>query len=681
MSTINSEWAWEFHTKAPIIGLFQSDSSKEVAISDEDGGVYVLDGHGKLLLELGFSEGVQAARVVSEGRWVVVLDAKNVLHAFSTKGKRLWQVDGSTGGSSGGMATALDTWSKGHGIAVGYQNGLVTLYSGRGQKLRSIYLQHPIHFLKFSFKRHDLVAASKTGQISYLNPKMKYEWGLDMHTHCGGIDVDHDASLILLTAFSEGAYAFNHRGESVGAYEIEGPIVSSALCQRGQRIVAANPEGRLHVLRRDGHLEYFLDLTEKITRMDLSFEGDFLVLQTKPSEVKVLRFYNGKTSSVYALGIPKTTPSPMHEGPIWQTSLPQGKEAKIQLTANGAYCVCFTELNQLMVWDYQGKKLWDQVVEPPKDAKDQHRLVVSRAANIILVISKEWVDYFTCTQGHVKRILVHAELVSVHNSGLHFALSTFDSRLGVYDKKGTCVWSKLIGYPLVDIQLSPKGRAVFVASGDGTLRAFRRYGKLGWQKKLEPKDQKLILGNGSQIDYSGGLLFASDGYKFKDRVIFKKKARFVLDHKGITLGNQEGEIYRINEKGKQIWNHKIMEPVIFLKNLREHTLVKSRSGKDFIFDREGNLVHSREAFRGLRQYEVDHSGHLLVMESDGSELTCQDVKENRHLWCHKAKGKISQFDFEITASKVVYLADGKLVCLPIHSQEKPLSEKVAFLEI
>jgi hypothetical protein len=123
-----------------------------------------------------------------------------------------------------------------------------------------------------------------------------------------------------------------------------------------------------------------------------------------------------------------------------------------------------------------------------------------------------------------------------------------------------------------------------------------------------------------------------------------------------------------------------MEPILFMKNLRKNSLIKAQSGKDYIFDRKGDLIQVREPTEGLRQYAADNADQILVLESQDETLTCENLTKKEILWYHEAGNKITQFDIEVTGSKVAYVSESKVCCLPLAASEVPVSETVAFLE-
>ena len=671
MSDLQTEWGWDFRAKSKILGLHQADRTNHVALFDQEGGVYLLDENGKLLLELGFSKPVKSARVAAFGKVLFILDSMGQVHAFNSKGQNLWKV------STDDFMTCMDIRSEAQSLAVAGSNGMAVFLNGRGKKMRSIYLTHSVSFIKFSHDLGSLVASSQNGEISFLDSRFRFQWKWNMQTQCGGVDVNCDSSMILLTAFAEGIYACNHNREIIGAYEISGSVISSALCQKGQRVLACNPEGRLHAIRQDGKLEYYLDVHQNIPRMDLNYEGNCAALQVDDRDIRSLMFFDNGESSKRArvLNFNEESQSESHDQILWQAPLKGGGVAQIAYTINGSYCICLSEFNVLQVFDRDGKSLWEYQMDPGQT----HSLLVSSGANTILVSSPPQVSYFTCQKGIMKNYAISSHLMAVHDGGLNFVILGSDQILSFFDKSGQSVWTKRLEWQVDEIQINPKGNGIFLGCRDEKLRVFRQHGKLGWEKKYEGEHKNLILGQENNGKVNNRVVRASDGYRFKDKLVAKSTS-FSVDTYGLTLGNEKGEIFRVNSKGKKIWEHKIMEPVQTIKRLKDYILVRGRNANDYLFNKKGGLIQMSKPCDGLRQFVCNPEGELLLLESNNKVLTCENLTQNQTLWKHHAEAEITQFQAEIMGRKMVYLASGTLYCLPLERVPGPVSSTVAFLE-
>lgn len=642
-------WLWEFALpEASVAFVHQADDSGNVALADDRGGVYLLDAKGKLLLDLKFPEAVQAVRVVQAGEGqravqLVILDRQGHLQIFDLRGKKQLDVLLSRN------LCCMDARSQGQAMVAGGTEGEVFFVSARGKILKNFYLPHAVNFVKFAFTRAEVVAASAGGQVSYLSRTGEPMWTVDLRTVCLGVDVDQDASLILLPTPSEGVYAFNRDRETIGAYDIDGFVRCAVLCQQGQRIIVLNTHGRLHVLRRDGSLEDFLDIKDDVARADLNFAGDMAALQIGERTVKGLSI----AASGTRVAIETETTAVRGEennNIVWRQPLGGSVSAQVRLTLGATYAVCLTSEHELCIFGPQGEVLRRDVVL----CDEEPELWVSRLSNTILIQTKKWLDMTTVQDAAqnlpLRRLETQEAKVAVHDGGLYFAVVNHHQQIGFFDKSLKRLWSQPLDSPAVDLKINARGSWIFALLADGRLLGFRADGTLPWQQRLQP---------GQVAD----------------------KGRFDFHVNGISTVSGGNEVERFDHHGKSLWKHKMGSAVVGIEALRDYLIVRTQNGAANLFDASGRLVASREAISGLREFAVNRDGHVLVVETSGQALTCENLTTGHALWRHTAPSGISQSSLEMGGEKLAYVAAGFVTVLALRTAAPAAAQSVAFLEI
>lgn len=639
---------WKFDFKRPLVGLFQSDRTDHVTAFDDLGGVFVLAPTGELLLDILFSGGVISARVVKLGTLLVVLDCTGCIHGISlireNRGKVLWKkfviVD----------PMCMDAESTGRGFCVGSQSGLVTFLNFKGEKQKALYVDHAVHFAKYAHDVPYLVCAAETGQVSLFDPNEKYEWSFDMQTACTGVDVDADASVILLPTLQDGIHAYTKNREAIGVYEVGGDIDRAVLSQKGNRLLVSNRQGRLHVIDRQGQLLSFFDMGKRIARMDMNYDGTRMILQQEAQEISIFTLHCGDEKSVQFLTLAdrkdeipeKWCPSP----PCWKVDVVGLSKGRAILTANGQFCVLLTDIQRLMCLGNDGQILWEEALDP----RFNFEMQVSRMGNLIVLWCEEFVDLLTCQQGRIKRFQTKVGHLSVHEGGLHFALATGEGKVGFFDKNGVCLWAHQFVEAVVDIKINSMGNAVFVLFESGALKVYDSKGALSWDASSLPNQSPIRC--------------------------------FSLDRFGVTAANQENVLLRMTPDGKTPWQFPLEADVQRLHMLKETIVVHSCAGNALFVSRQGDLIGktTQHDASDLRHFYIDVAGTLCVLMGHEKVLQCQDVKEGTLLWEMKMPNEIYQLDSDPTGVKMAYVAQGEVGCLPLVPPETQVSERVTFLE-
>jgi len=544
----------------------------------------------------------------------------------------------------------MDAESTGRGFCVGTQSGLVTFLDFKGDKQNAIYVDHAVHFIKYAHDVPYVVCAAESGQVSLFNPKEKYEWSLDMQTPCTGVDVDADASMILLATLQDGIHAYTKNREAIGVYEVDGDIDRAVLSQKGERLLVTNQQGRIHVIDRQGRLLSFFDTGKRIVRMDMNYDGTRMTIQQDSQEVVVYTLHEGdaKTAEFLTLGQEKKENSEKWHpnSPCWKVDVVGLRQGHAALTANGQFCVLLTDIQRLMCFGDGGQVLWEEVLDP----RFEFQVQVSRMGNLVVLWCEAFVDLFTCQEGRLKRFQTQVKHLSVHDGGLHFALATAEGKIGFFDKKGTCLWAHEFTEHVIEIKINPMGNAVFVLFESGALKVFDSKGALAWDAS-------------STADQSPIKCFA-------------------LDRFGVTGVNRENVLLRMMPNGKTPWQIPLSEDVKQLHMLREFLVVHCTSGGAIFVSRQGDIICRASAHDAsdLRHFWVDPAGRICVLNGQEKTLQCRDVMSEALLWEVVLSGPIYQLDSDPTGVKMAYVSMGETVCLPLTSAENHVSERVTFLE-
>jgi hypothetical protein len=264
--------AWSFAADARLADVRLARETGDVMVTDESGGMYLLDRRGRVQALTRTSHQVKPVAIADDGSAGAAILDSATLAWFDRKLQFRWTK------SLPDEAVGLAMSAHGTHVVVSMSNGMNVVYNADKQKTLDFESMRPLRFLQWVTKQPGLVAAADYGFFARYNFDGVAEWTERLWSTVADLAITGDGQSIALAGLSHGLQIYDGEGSSKGTFVLDGTahLVSSSYAKK--RWAAATLEKQLLLLDSNGELKWMTTAPDDITRLHLSPLGDWLVV-------------------------------------------------------------------------------------------------------------------------------------------------------------------------------------------------------------------------------------------------------------------------------------------------------------------------------------------------------------------------------------------------------------------
>ncbi len=279
--------SWSFATDAPLVEMQLARETGELLACDASGGMYLLDRQGHIVtLTRGFHS-VEALAWSDVGNRAVAAVDQTKLVTLSADLKVRWSLEM----PEPILAVAIDP--HGHYIAVCMADAVNRLYDIRKRQLAEFATSRPLSCLRFIATEPAFIAAAEYGLLGYYELLGREIWAERLWSNVGDLAITGDGKRIHVAGFNRGIQVFDHDGENLGSYVVEGTpsLVTASFAPR--RLAVMTLERHLYWLDHDGEIIWVGSLPDDVRRISCDPLGEGMIVGFESGRIIRLDWHVG----------------------------------------------------------------------------------------------------------------------------------------------------------------------------------------------------------------------------------------------------------------------------------------------------------------------------------------------------------------------------------------------------
>lgn len=276
---------WSFVLDAPLQVMDLSGEVGTLLVSDQSGGLYLLDRSGKIVsMTRGFQE-IRNLAWAQRGTSGIAILGENRVVSLTAALKIEWSVDLNE------SATAAAVAPFGEHYAISLANGMNYILRSDRKQLAKFESQRPIHFLRFLETQTHMIATAQYGFIARYSFEGNLIWHNKTYSNVGAMASTCDGSLVALAMFNHGIQKYSQSGDTCGRFELEGTPHLIAITPDAGRIAIATLENHLYWISSDGDLLWAATAPETIRQLQVAPAGETMYLGFQSGRLLTLNWY------------------------------------------------------------------------------------------------------------------------------------------------------------------------------------------------------------------------------------------------------------------------------------------------------------------------------------------------------------------------------------------------------
>ena len=252
---------WSVATEGPLAGLRWSRETGEVLAADALGGLYAIDGAGRLAHVTRGPAPLRGLAAADNGSGGVALVGDDKLYWFNRQLLFQGCLEHAT------QVTAIAMEALGRYVAVCQADGELVIYDRHRRRVLRHSLPLPFVLLEFLPESAELIGVGEHGQITRLSFSGERIWQHSLYSYAGDLAVAEGGERLLLAAFTHGVVARDGAGEPLGSYQMEGTALRVGATYGGERLACATLERGLFWIDRGGQVLWQAQLGDDVARL------------------------------------------------------------------------------------------------------------------------------------------------------------------------------------------------------------------------------------------------------------------------------------------------------------------------------------------------------------------------------------------------------------------------------
>jgi len=614
---------------------------REAFLDDDGASVIVCDGVGvscfsskkKVEWELPLDSAVASADFAWEAGLVVCVTEGSELIAVARSGAKEWSAKNFEVGS-------VAIRNRGQLVVSASKAGELHFYNRRGKEILNTSLDHVVDYVCFTQDgKGSVLAANSVGALHCFHPQRGELWGYELGPYLSGVITWGEKHMILCPAYSDGIYAFDPDGVSIGLYDFIGVVRGAAMGQFSSTILINNDNRRLLLLDEEGHPVWCYEGIADLGRVFMSPDGSRIGCTDDAGTLHLFQCEPSRRSRKPLFEIAEDPSSTSSKRALWSKALPEtlGEIKQLAIQNDGRIVGALGRNGGLCLYNATGEHR--MISDPMLGAIEQVR--VSHLGNMWVVRGSKGVSILDIDEGIVRFILDGQLRIRLSENGL-LMVAFDDHKVHLGDKTGRFEKSKIFGDEILDIRLAGGEQAFYCLFVNGRLAKYSTQGRLLWYREI-PSD---------------------------------RPAKLAWANQRILISTEAGDLLCMSREGAERWKRRFPGRITRLESRGTWTEVYEGATNVSLVDRDGHQAGSRRPVLGHITDFVDRV-HTLMWRDNA--LVCESL-EGETLWRFPREGKLSGLAVARNGQYLTCLVSDRIHYLCLH-ENLPVARSVRFLEL
>jgi hypothetical protein len=445
--------------------------------------------------------------------------------------------------------------------------------------------------------------------------------------------------MILCPAYSDGIYAFDAHGVSVGLFDFRGTVRDACMGRTSSRILINNDDKRLLLIDEQGRPLWCYEGISKLNRVFMSTDGSRIACTDGGGTLHVFQCEPGRREDRKLFEISVTPSLPTSKKALWSKTISDhlGESRQLAIQNDGRIVALLGRGGELCLFNSHGR--YRMVSDPMLGAIEQIR--VSHLGNMWVVRGAKGVAVLDVEAGAGKFVLDGQLRIRLSENGLFMV--AFDRRT-VYlgDKSGRFEKSKAFREEILDVRLAGGDRAFYCLFSNGSLAKYSFDGQLSWHKEI-----------------------GAD-----------RPTKLACMNRCILVGTEPNELVCLNRHGEQLWRAQFERRITRLESCGTWIQVYQGSLAVSLVDRNGRRAGSGKT---VVCYTTDYADRVHGLIWRDHTLVCENL-EGETLWRFPLEDKLDQLAVARNGHYLSCVSSDRIHYLCLHD-DLPVARSVRFLEL
>ncbi len=611
---------------------FWDDGSESIILCDEIG-ITCLDSRQEVRWELPLDSVILSADFAWQEGLVVCMTDVGELLAVTRSGALEWSVKDSHGGS-------VATRSRGQLVVSASTAGDLRFYNRRGKQIRCVSLEKTVDYVRFTQDgKGTVLVANSVGSLLCLHPQRGELWGYELGPYLSGVVTGGNKHMILCPAYSDGIYAFEPDGVSIGLFDFRGTVRDVCMGRLSTTILINNDDKRLLLLDEEGRPVWCYEGIADLDRVFMSSDGARIACTDGAGTLHVFQCEPSRSQDKTLFEISDAPSLLTRKKALWSRTIPDrvGEVGQLAIQNDGRVVAVLGRGGELSLYNSKGNHR--RVSDPMLGAIDQVR--VSHLGNMWVVKGAKGIGVLDVDTGVAKFTLDGQLRIRLSENGL--LVIAFD-RHTVYlgDKSGRFEKSKTFRDEILDVRLAGGERAFYCLFANGRLARFSGNGQLDWHKEM-----------------------SSD-----------RPTKLACLNRCILIGTEPSELVCLNREGEELWKTRFEGRITRLESCGTWIQVYEGSQSVSLVDRNGRTSGSRKP---VVCHTTDYADRAHALAWRDNALVCESL-EGETLWQFPLEGRLDHLAVARNGHYLSCLSSNQIhyLCL---NDDLPVARSVRFLEL
>ena len=451
---------WNWYAGGALRGCGLLRESQRIWAWDDTNTLYLFDAAGQILAK---------RRPPKPVVGVAAPDAAGGLVAISGAGQ-LWWLDEDLKPIleiNTGMAPAgVGVDPHGRYALVSGKEGVNFLCDANGRKLRDFRTPQPLRHIRFVPTYESIVAAGAAQSLCSVSFDGEIEWRTAVAATVGGLAIDGNGEMILLSCYGYGLIRYDVDGRKEGAYRLDVTPERVATDIRGSDILVSSLEGTLTLLHYDGQVKNHRKIPSRAVGLEMDAVGRFGVLGLDTGELRMFLVPDWFDEQPAPLdggtGVPEATGQVAAAQPTWEArlfgSIDEAKSAVLDAVPGKGHLAVFSNRKTLRIFDGQG-----QLRHETRAFRGHGRIVRAAADWLAAASDTQVAAYDPAVNESVQSEATFADLSHLVPTGRFGRVVLVENRqfARLIDLPGNTRWERRFEDGVESLAVAPDGAAAF----------------------------------------------------------------------------------------------------------------------------------------------------------------------------------------------------------------------------
>jgi WD40 repeat protein len=610
------------------------DPDGESVIICGESGISCFDSRREVQWELPLGSVISSADFAHQEGLLVCITEGDELLAVARSGTLEWSIKGSGGGD-------VAIRSKGQLVVSASRDGELRFYNRRGKDIRTTALDHVIDYVRFTQDgKGAVLVANSVGSLQCFHPQRGELWRYELGPYLSGVVTGGEKHMILCPAYSDGIYAFDADGESIGLFDFpRGTVRDACMGRFSSTILINNDDKRLLLVDEEGRPVWCYEGITDLDRVFMSLDGSRIACTDGAGTLHVFQCEPSRREDTALFEIPEAFSLPKHKQALWSRAIPDSVGAVRQLAIqNDGRIVAVLDRNgELCLFNSQGK--FRMVSDPMLGAIEQVR--VSHLGNVWVVRGAKGVAVLDVDMGVSKFTLDGQLRIRLSENGL-FMVAFNRHTIYLGDKSGRFDKSKSFRDEIVDVRLAGGERAFYCLFLNGSLARYSVDGQLDWHTEI----------------------------------VADRPNKLACLNRCILIGTGSNELVCLDRKGEELWKSRFKRRITRLESCGTWIQVYEGPLAVSLVDRNGRRAGSGKP---VVCYTTDYADRAHALAWRDKALVCESL-EGETLWQFSLEGELDQLAVARNGHYLSCVSSNQVHYLCLHD-DLPVARSVRFLEL